>query len=98
MFVDVPLRAETLPGPAIGEGYTLATSLMLRYSRGSVRLASAEPGTPPLIDPNYYSDPRDMEIFAAGLRAAGSARMRKQSSTPSCACTASADSGWPTPP
>jgi choline dehydrogenase len=70
MFVDVPLRAQTLPGPAIGEGYTLATSLMLPRSRGTVRLASAEPGIPPLIDPNYYADPRDLHIFAAGLRAA----------------------------
>jgi choline dehydrogenase len=70
MFVDVPLRAETLPGPAIGQGYTLATSLMLPRSRGTVRLASAEPGTPPLIDPNYYADPRDLHTFAAGLRAA----------------------------
>jgi choline dehydrogenase len=70
MFTDVPLRAETLPGPAIGEGYTLAVSLMLPGSRGSVRLASAEPGTPPLIDPNYYADPRDLHAFTAGLRAA----------------------------
>ena len=70
MFVDVPLRAETLPGPAMGEGYTLATSLMLPRSRGSVRLASAEPGTPPLIDPNYYADPSDLHAFTAGLRAA----------------------------
>jgi choline dehydrogenase len=70
MFVDVPLRAPTLPGPAIGEGYTLSTSLMLPRSRGTVRLASADPGTPPLIDPNYYADPRDLHIFADGLRAA----------------------------
>jgi choline dehydrogenase len=70
LFVDVPLRAGTLPGPAIGEGYTVATSLMLPRSRGSVRLAGAEPGTPPLIDPNYYADPRDLEVFVAGLRAA----------------------------
>jgi choline dehydrogenase len=70
MFTDVPLRAGTLPGPAIGEGYTLAVSLMLPRSRGSVRLAGAEPGTPPLIDPNYYADPRDLHAFTAGLRAA----------------------------
>jgi choline dehydrogenase len=70
MFVDVPLRAETLPGPDIGDGYTIATSLMLPRSRGTVRLASGEPGTPPLIDPNYYADPRDLHAFAAGLRAA----------------------------
>jgi choline dehydrogenase len=43
---------------------------MLPRSRGSVRLASAEPGSPPLIDPNYYADPRDLHAFAAGLRAA----------------------------
>jgi choline dehydrogenase-like flavoprotein len=70
MFVDVPLRAAALSGPAIGEGYTIATSLMLPRSRGSVRLASAEPGVPPLIDPNYYADSRDLHAFAAGLRAA----------------------------
>jgi len=70
MFVDVPLRAEALPGPAIGAGYTLATSLMLPRSRGTVRLASGEPGTPPLIDPNYSADPRDLDTFTAGLHAA----------------------------
>ena len=58
------------PGPATGEGYTLAASLMLPRSRGTVRLASAEPGFPPLIDPNYYADPRDLHTFVAGLRAA----------------------------
>lgn len=70
MFVDVPLRAGTMPGPAIGEGYTVATSLMLPRSRGTVRLASAEAGVPPLIDPNYYAEPRDLHTFVAGLRAA----------------------------
>jgi len=43
---------------------------MLPRSRGTVRLASAKPGTPPLIDPNYYTDSADLETFAAGLRAA----------------------------
>jgi choline dehydrogenase-like flavoprotein len=71
MFVDVPLRAETLPGPGIGEGYTIACSLMLPRSRGSVRLATADPGTPPMINPNYYADVRDLDAFAAGV---GSAR------------------------
>jgi choline dehydrogenase len=59
-----------LPGPATGEGYTIVTSLMLPRSRGSIRLASAEPGDPPLIDPNYYGDPSDLGTFTAGLRAA----------------------------
>jgi choline dehydrogenase len=70
MFVDVPLRAATVPGPAIGAGYTIATSLMLPRSRGSVRLSSADPSSRPLIDPNYYADLHDLHALAAGLRAA----------------------------
>jgi choline dehydrogenase-like flavoprotein len=70
MLADRPSRAKMLPGPATGEGYTIVTSLMLPRSRGSIRLASAEPGDAPLIDPNYYGDPSDLGTFTAGLRAA----------------------------
>ncbi|HEX7429313.1 MAG TPA: hypothetical protein VF328_20910, partial [Mycobacterium sp.] len=28
MFVDVPLREDTLPGPEIGHGYTVVSALM----------------------------------------------------------------------
>jgi choline dehydrogenase len=70
MFVDVPLRAHTLPGPATGDGYTLVVSLVRPHSLGSVRLADATPGTPPVIDPNYYADPQDLDAMSAGLRAA----------------------------
>jgi choline dehydrogenase len=69
MFVDVPLRADALPGPAPGEGYSLVVSLMLPHSRGSVRLVDATPGSSPLIDPGYYADPRDLDAMIAGLRA-----------------------------
>jgi choline dehydrogenase len=70
MFVDLPLRADSLPGPDIGHGYTITVSLMSPYSRGSLRLASTTPGAHPLIDPAYYTDQRDLDIVVTGLRIA----------------------------
>jgi choline dehydrogenase-like flavoprotein len=70
MFVDVPLRAYSLPGPDIGHGYAITVSLMSPFSRGSLRLASMTPGAAPVIDPVYYTDQRDLDIVAAGLRIA----------------------------
>ena len=35
-------------------------------SRGTVTLQSTDPYDPPLIDPNYYEDPRDMEDVVEG--------------------------------
>jgi choline dehydrogenase len=39
-------------------------------SRGTVRLASADARTPPLIDPRYLQDGDDLKIMIAGVRAA----------------------------
>ena len=55
----------------MGAGYTIMVALMLAQSRGSVRLAdAAAAGTAPVIDPNYYTEPRDLVAVADGLRAA----------------------------
>lgn len=70
VFVDVPLREDSLPGPEMGAGYTIMVALLLPYSRGSIRLADATPHTPPVIDHNYYADRRDVDAIVAGLRAA----------------------------
>ncbi|HTU73579.1 MAG TPA: GMC family oxidoreductase N-terminal domain-containing protein [Trebonia sp.] len=48
-------------------GYTLASSVIAPDSRGSVRLASADPRTPPLIDPALLSSDTDTERAVAGL-------------------------------
>jgi choline dehydrogenase-like flavoprotein len=69
-FVDVPLREDSLPGPDIGQGYTIMIALMTPFSRGTVRLASTTPGAAPLIDPQYYADSRDLDAMASGLRTA----------------------------
>jgi choline dehydrogenase len=75
LFVDVPLGVPSLPGP--DQGYALLVSLMAPHSRGSVRLRSAAPQTGPSLDPNYFSDRRDIDVLAAGLdlaRAIGRAK------------------------
>lgn len=37
-------------------------------SRGAVTLASADPLDHPLIDPNYFADPRDLQLTVEGVR------------------------------
>ncbi len=48
-------------------GVTLNSAYLHPRSRGTVRLRSADPADPPLIDPNYFSDPHDLEMSLKGL-------------------------------
>jgi choline dehydrogenase len=52
----------------MGHGYTLHVTLMRPKSRGSVTLQSANASDAPLIDPQFLSDPRDMEILVKGTQ------------------------------
>jgi choline dehydrogenase len=61
----LPLAPPGLPGPAAG--FTLVTSPMTLDSRGTIRLASADPDKPPLIDPGFLREPRDLDRAQAGL-------------------------------
>jgi choline dehydrogenase len=49
-------------------GVTLNSCYLRPRSRGTVRLASADPSRAPLIDPNYCADPRDREMSIRGLK------------------------------
>lgn len=51
-------------------GVTLNSAYMRPRSHGTVRLASDDPATPPLIDPNYWSDPYDRDMSIRGLKLA----------------------------
>jgi choline dehydrogenase-like flavoprotein len=51
-------------------GVTLNSAFLRPLSRGTVRLASADPAAPPLIDPNYWAEPQDRTLSIAGLRLA----------------------------
>jgi choline dehydrogenase len=49
-------------------GLTLISCILRPKSRGSVRLNPSNPGGPPIIDPQYLSEPQDMEIALKALR------------------------------
>lgn len=51
-------------------GVTLNSAYLRPRSRGTVRLASADPTAAPLIDPNYWADPYDREMSIRGLKLA----------------------------
>jgi len=51
-------------------GVTLNTAYLRPKSRGTVRLASADPTVAPLLDPNYWSDPHDRKMAIQGLQLA----------------------------
>jgi choline dehydrogenase-like flavoprotein len=51
-------------------GVTLNSAFLRPRSRGTIRLASADPKAAPLIDPNYWHDPYDRECAIKGLRLA----------------------------
>lgn len=55
--------------PAV-DGIKLHITLLRPRSRGSVRLRSGNPAEPPLVDPNYLSDPGDVKQLIAGMRVA----------------------------
>ena len=51
-------------------GLTLNSAYLRPRSRGTVRLAGADPAAPPLIDPNYWAEPHDRRRSLAGLELA----------------------------
>jgi choline dehydrogenase len=70
IFASAPYVGEGLiPLPA--EGLTVGAILLRPRSRGTIRLASADPLAKPLIDPRYLSDPEgiDEATMLAGLAA-----------------------------
>ncbi len=56
--------------PLAGHGYTLLPGLVKTRSRGELWLTSADPLTPPAIDPRIYSDEKDLEAMLFALKLA----------------------------
>jgi choline dehydrogenase len=63
--VLLPVAPPGCPAPA--GGFAVMASVTAPDSRGSVRLASASPAVPPLIDPGFLREPADLDRLAAGL-------------------------------
>ena len=53
----------------LGHGYSCHVCLLRPKSRGSVRLASADPRSAPLIDPNFLAERDDLERLVRGFKA-----------------------------
>jgi choline dehydrogenase-like flavoprotein len=51
-----------------GTGFTCHVCLLRPKSRGEVTLGSADPLAAPLIDPNFFGDPADLETMVAGFK------------------------------
>ncbi len=56
--------------PPERNGYSLFANVCRPESRGTLKLFSADPLAKPLIDPNYFAAPRDLELTKRGLRKA----------------------------
>jgi choline dehydrogenase len=54
--------------PPMTHGFTLLANLVVPHSRGSMRLRSSAPADAPIIEPNYFADPRDLQAAIDGLR------------------------------
>ncbi len=61
------MHPQGVPGLNPVEGYGIMVGLMKPKSRGTVRLASADPAVAPVVDPNYFSDPADIDAYVAGM-------------------------------
>ncbi|WP_318306942.1 GMC family oxidoreductase [Amycolatopsis solani] len=59
---DAPIRHAVDKRGAL----TVLTTLIYPKSRGTLRLASADPTAPPLIDFQYLADPADLEVLGEG--------------------------------
>ena len=68
IFAAAPYVGEGLvPLPA--EGITVGAILLRPRSRGTIRLASADPAEPAVIDPGYLTDPDTPQLLARMLHA-----------------------------
>jgi choline dehydrogenase-like flavoprotein len=54
----------------LGHGYSLHVCLLQPDSRGRLQLADRNPHSEPLIDPQFLSDPRDLQRLRDGVRQA----------------------------
>jgi choline dehydrogenase len=69
LFLDLPLSRNGTDDRA-EPGYTIEFSMLRPHSRGSVRLASKDPTTAPLIDPAFLTDERDVTGMLDAMRLA----------------------------
>jgi choline dehydrogenase len=68
VLIDAPFLNPWQQAPP--DSYTFAVAHMRPQSRGGLTLASADPDTPPRIDPNYLGERHDVEMLLQGVEKA----------------------------
>jgi choline dehydrogenase len=58
VFIHAPLHSDQFTAPA--NSYSMGTSNFRPISQGYLKLADANPDTPPIINPNYLAEEADM--------------------------------------
>ncbi|MEV0850197.1 GMC family oxidoreductase N-terminal domain-containing protein [Streptomyces sp. NPDC049954] len=67
IFVDIPFPNPVAP---VTNGFTIGISPLRPASRGTLRITSADPDAPPLIDPRYFAEEQDVRAVFAGITTA----------------------------
>ncbi|MFD5247803.1 GMC family oxidoreductase [Amycolatopsis sp. NPDC058340] len=65
LFLHLVYPAEGYEVPE--HGYTIAAGIVAPKSRGTLRLASADPSVPALVDPRILADPYDLEALCDAI-------------------------------
>ncbi|XP_072045753.1 alcohol dehydrogenase [acceptor]-like isoform X2 [Amphiura filiformis] len=67
-----PILSQDMPRKERMEmkGFTIAPTFLHPKSTGEIKLSSADPMAPPIIDPNYFDHPYDMKAMLKGIRVA----------------------------
>lgn len=66
LFMHLPYYAPGFEGPE--NAYTLAAGIVRPVSRGYMKLASADPSKPPILDPNYLAEQADADGLLAAVK------------------------------
>lgn len=67
IFIDIAVPNPVAP---VENGFTIGISPMRPVSRGTLRITSADPYAPPLLDPNYFAEDQDVRTVLSGIAAA----------------------------
>jgi choline dehydrogenase len=60
-------QASGVPGIKADEGFAISPGLTKPVSRGTVRLASADPKALAIVDPNYFAEQADVDAYVAAI-------------------------------
>jgi choline dehydrogenase len=67
LFADIPFPN---PVAAVENGFSIGVSPLRPYSRGTLRITSGDPYAPPVLDPGYFTDERDVRAVLSGIETA----------------------------